>query len=102
MNLYDQQRSNRRKTWLVMLAFVGFLLLLGAGFDVFFIGAGGGFVPVGSLAALGIGSASAAASYFSGDRAVLLSSHAQPVADVEAAASDTEKLKLRQLENVVD
>ncbi len=102
MNLYDQQRSNRRKTWLVMLAFVGFLLLLGAGFDAFFIGAGGGFVPVGSLAALGIGSVSAAASYFSGDRAVLLSSHAQPVADVEAAAPEAEKLKLRQLENVVD
>ncbi len=102
MNLYDQQRSNRRKTWLIMLAFVAFLLLLGAGFDAFYLGAGGGFVPIGSLAALGVGSVSAAASYFSGDRAVLLASHAQPIADVAATASDDEKLKLRQLDNVVD
>jgi heat shock protein HtpX len=102
MNLYDQQRSNRRKTWLIMIAFVAFLLVLGAGFDAFYLGAAGGFVPIGSLAALGVGSVSAAASYFSGDRAVLLASHAQPVADVAATASDDEKLKLRQLENVVD
>ena len=27
MNLYEQQQSNRRRTWLVMLAFVGFFLL---------------------------------------------------------------------------
>jgi heat shock protein HtpX len=45
---------------------------------------------------------SALASYFRGDRAVLLSSHAQPIADAAASASDDEKLKLRQLENVVD
>jgi heat shock protein HtpX len=102
MNLYDQQRSNRRKTWLIMVAFVGFLLLLGAGFDAFYVGAFGGFIPVGSLAALGVGSVSALASYFRGDRAVLLSSHAQPIADAAAAASDDGKLKLRQLENVVD
>jgi heat shock protein HtpX len=102
MNLYDQQRSNRRKTWLIMIAFVAFLLLLGAGFDTFYIGAGGGVVPVGSLAALALGSVSAVVSYFSGDRAVLLSSHAQPIAEAAAQASDDEKLKLRQLDNVVD
>jgi heat shock protein HtpX len=102
MNLYEQQASNRRKTWLIMIAFVAFLLLLGAGFDTFYIGAGGGVVPVGSLAALALGSVSAVVSYFSGDRAVLLSSHAQPIADAVAAASDEDKLKLRQLDNVVD
>ena len=26
MNLYEQQTGNRRKTWLIMLAFIGFLI----------------------------------------------------------------------------
>jgi heat shock protein HtpX len=101
VNLYEQQASNRRKTWLIMLAFVGFLLVLGLGFDVFFVGVAGGYVPIGSLMALAIGSVSAAASYFTGDRAVLLATHATPLAEVAASASGDEKLKLRQLEDVV-
>ena len=102
MNLYEQQRSNRRKTWLIMLAFAGFFLLLGVGFDAFYIGAGGGTVPVGSLLALGAGSFSAAISYFSGDRAVLLATGARPVEELEAGAAAADRLKLRQLQNVVD
>jgi len=102
MNLYEQQRSNRRKTWLVMLAFVAFFLFLGFGFDAFYIGAGGGVVPIGSLIALGVGSTSAAVSYFSGDRAVLAATGARPIADLEAEAGDVDRLTLRQLENVVD
>ncbi|HEV8211508.1 MAG TPA: M48 family metalloprotease [Vicinamibacterales bacterium] len=102
MNLYDQQQSNRRKTWLVMLAFVAFFLFLGIGFDSFYIGAGRGVVPIGSVIALGVGSVSAATSYFSGDRAVLLSTHAQPVEDLAAGAGADDTLKLRQLQNVVD
>ena len=102
MNLYEQQASNRRKTWLVMLAFVAFFLVLGFGFDAFYIGAGGGVVPIGSVIALGVGSVSAAASYFSGDRAVLLSTHAQPIEELAAGATEADRLKLRQLENVVD
>jgi heat shock protein HtpX len=102
MNLYEQQRSNRRKTWLVMLAFVAFFLFLGIGFDAFYIGARGGAVPIGSVIALGVGSVSAATSYFSGDRAVLLSTHAQPVEDLAAGATADDTLKLRQLQNVVD
>ena len=102
MNLYEQQAANRRKTWLVMLAFVGFFLVLGLGFDTFYIGAAGGFVPIGSIVALGVGSVSAATSYFSGDRAVLLSTAARPVEELEASATDADKLKLRQLQNVVD
>ena len=102
MNLYEQQRSNRRKTWLIMLAFAGFFLLLGVGFDTFYIGAGGGTVPVGSLLALGAGSFSAAISYFSGDRAVLLATGARPVEELEAGAAAADRLKLRQLQNVVD
>jgi len=102
MNLYDQQQSNRRKTWLVMLAFVAFFLFLGIGFDTFYIGAHGGAVPIGSAIALGVGSVSAAASYFSGDRAVLLSTQAQPVEALAAGATADDRLKLRQLQNVVD
>jgi len=85
-----------------MIAFLAFLLILGAGFDSLFIGGLGGSVPIGSLLALGVGSIGAVASYFTGDKAVLLSSHAQPIADVAATADEAEKLKLRQLDNVVD
>jgi heat shock protein HtpX len=102
LNLYEQQASNRRKTWLVMLAFVAFFLLLGFGFDAFYLGTAGGGFPVGSVIALGVGSISAAVSYFSGDRAVLLSTAAQPVEELQASATDADRLKLRQLENVVD
>jgi heat shock protein HtpX len=102
MNLYEQQQSNRRKTWLVMLAFVAFLLFLGVGFDALYLGTAGGGFPFGSVIALGIGSVSAAMSYFSGDRAVLLSTAAQPVEELQASATDADRLKLRQLDNVVD
>ncbi|HEY3045826.1 MAG TPA: M48 family metallopeptidase [Vicinamibacterales bacterium] len=102
MNLYEQQTSNRRKTWLIMLAFVVFLLILGLGFDAFYVGAAGGSVPIGTLAALGIGSASAIGSYFNGDRAVLAATSARPIEEVAAAAGEADTLKLRQLENVVD
>jgi heat shock protein HtpX len=102
VNLYEQQASNRHKTWLIMLAFIGFLLFLGAGFDALYIGAAGGFVPVGSLLALAVGSVSASVSYFAGDRAVLLATAAKPLEEITAAATDDEKLKLRQLSNVVD
>ena len=102
MNLYEQQQSNRRKTWLVMLAFVALFLFLGIGFDTFYIGAGRGVLPIGSVIALGVGSVSAATSYFSGDRAVLLSTRAQPVEELAAGANADDTLKLRQLENVVD
>ncbi len=102
MNIYDQQRANRRKTWLILAAFVGFLLVLGLGFDSLYIGGLGGAVPVGTLLALAAGSIGAAASYFNGDRAVLLSSGARPIEELEAQAGDAEKLKFRQLDNVVD
>ncbi len=102
MNIYDQQRANRRRTWLIIAAFLAVLLILGAGFDSLYIGELGGVVPVGSLLALGVGSVGAAASYYTGDRAVLLSSGARPIAEVAATAADADKLKLQQLDNVVD
>jgi len=102
MNLYEQQSANRRKTWLVMFVFVAFLFVLGLGFDAFYLGQAGGAVPMGSVLALGVGSVSALAGYFNGDRAVLLATGAKPIALVAATASEADKLKLRQLDNVVD
>src|SRR4051794_13618577 len=85
-----------------MIAFVAFLLVLGLGFDAFYVGAAGGYVPIGSIAAVGVGSVSALASYYNGDRAVLAATSAKPIEDVAAGAADADKLKLRQLDNVVD
>src|SRR5262245_40660276 len=81
---------------------MAFLFVLGLGFDTFYIGEAGGFVPVGSLMALAVGSVSALFSYFTGDRAVLASSHARPLEEVSTTADDTDRLKLKQLENIVD
>src|SRR5258706_3674705 len=102
MNLYEQQTANRRKTWLIMLAFIGFLFFLGAGFDALYIGEAGGVLPVGSLLALTVGSVSSAISYFAGDRAVLLPTAAEPVDELAAAPSDQDKLKPQPLSNDVD
>jgi heat shock protein HtpX len=76
--------------------------VLGFGFDAFYIGAGGGLVPIGTLTALGVGSVSSLVGYYNGDRAVLLATAARPLDDVEASADEAGKLKLRQLANVVD
>jgi heat shock protein HtpX len=102
VNLLEQQAMNRRRTWIIMIAFVGFLVFLGLGFDTFYLGEAGGVVPIGTLAALAVGSVSAVMSYYSGDRAVLMSTHATPIAEIAASADENEKLKLRQLDNIVD
>ena len=102
MNLYEQQTKNRRTTWLIMIAFVALVLVLGLGFDAIYVGGAGGSIPFGTIAALGIGSASAFASYYNGDRAVLAATSAAPIEQAAAAAAEIDKLKLRQLDNVVD
>src|SRR5438128_1861237 len=55
MNLYEQQALNRRRTWMVMAAFIVLLLIVGAGFDLCVIGAGQSFVPPGTMVALATG-----------------------------------------------
>ena len=83
--------------------FVAFFLLLGFGFDLFVAGWHAGYAPVGGLVALGLGCLSAVTGYFNGDRAVLASAHARPIAQLAAGPIDDERrLKLRQLQNVVD
>jgi heat shock protein HtpX len=100
VNLLDQQTSNRRRTWLVMAVFVAFLAALGYGFDLFYLGAP---FSIGSVAALGVGSLSALAGYYRGDRAVLLSSHAVSLeTSLSTASTDDQRLKLKQLDNVVE
>jgi len=86
-----------------MIVFVAFLLFLGYGFDRFYLAGGEFFFPVGTLAALGVGTISAASSYYSGDRAVLLSTGAVPVDQLLAGATtETSALKIRQFDNVVE
>jgi heat shock protein HtpX len=102
MNLLEQQASNRRRTWAVMAVFVAFLFFLGYGFDSFYLGGGAAPFPIGSLVAVSVGGLSAWSSYYAGDRAVLLSSGAIALEDAVPAGSDEDKLKYRQLENVVE
>jgi heat shock protein HtpX len=85
-----------------MLLFGGFLLLLGYGFDRFYLGGGEFVLPFGTLLALGVGGFSAASSYFSGDRAVLLSTGAVPIDRALSAAPEGQALRIRQLDNVVE
>ena len=83
--------------------FVAFLLFLGYGFDRFYLGDGEVFFPIGTIAALGVGSVSAWSSYYSGDRAVLLSTGAVALdRALSAATAEGEALKIRQLDNVVE
>jgi heat shock protein HtpX len=102
MNLLEQQAANRRRTWLVMAVFVAVFLGLGVGFDRFLLGAEGPVAPVGTLAALALGTLSALGGYYAGDRAVLASARAVPVAQAAQVADADRRFKLRQLENVVE
>ncbi|HUP40857.1 MAG TPA: M48 family metallopeptidase [Vicinamibacterales bacterium] len=83
--------------------FVAFLLFLGYGFDRFYVGDGEFVFPIGTLTALGVGSVSALSSYYSGDRAVLLSAGAVPIdRALSEETAEASALKLRQLDNVVE
>ena len=86
-----------------MTVFVALLLFLGYGFDRFYVGHGDFVFPIGTLTALGVGGVSAFASYYSGDRAVLLSTGAVPIERaLSGAAAEDETFTLRQLDNVVE
>lgn len=86
-----------------MAVFVAFLLFLGYGFDRFYVSDGEFVFPIGTLTALGVGSVSAFSSYYSGDRAVLLSTGAVPIdRALSEETTEASALKLRQLDNVVE
>lgn len=95
INLYDQERRNKSRTWMILLGFVLFLTFLGMGADAFLYGSGvGPGIPVATLGALCLGGFSAWWALAGGDKAVLESTHAVPV--------DTRDPKQRMLDNVVE
>ncbi|HWP83834.1 MAG TPA: M48 family metallopeptidase [Terriglobia bacterium] len=113
MNLYEQQRANRRNTALVTAVFIAFFAFLGFGFDFFYFGfspgsgpaaanefggeapAGMGF-PLATVLALLFGSGQAWWGLRFGDRAVLSSAGATPV---DPSTTDPQQ---RQLLNIVE
>jgi heat shock protein HtpX len=102
MNLLQQQAANRRRTWGVMVVFVVFLAVCGAGLDLLVIGGGQFYVPVATLTAVVIGFLSAWWSLVGGDRAVLASANAEPVETCIAnASSDDDRLRYTQFANIV-
>ena len=97
MNIYEQQTSNRRMTWMIMAAFVALFLAIGLGFDIFYLNfgpvkadgraasagnyhEGGGVlsrIPFGTLGALLVGFGMAANSMVNGSGMVLRSTKAR-------------------------
>jgi heat shock protein HtpX len=103
VNLLEQQAANRRRTWLVMAVFIGFLAFIGAGFDVLILGQGGVYIPVGTILALVVGFGSAWVTMRTGDRMVLASASAVPIGQrITEAASDDDRLRYTQFQNIVD
>lgn len=103
MNLLEQQAANRRRTWAVMAVFVALFVVIGAGVDLFIVGQGETYLPVATLAALAVGGGQAWQGLRHGDRAVLRSTQAVPVATrIADASSDDDRLRFRQFDNVVD
>ena len=72
-NIYEQQARNKRQTIFIMVLFIVFLALLGAGFDLYYSGhrSGDEFVPVGTLGAIALGFGSSFWSLRNGAKAVL-------------------------------
>jgi len=98
MNIYEQQASNRRTTALIMAVFVGFFLVIGLGFDYFYLNFNPGGaaapvltadgyyetsrsrpqnVPIGTIVALLVGLGLTANGFFNGARMVLRSTMAR-------------------------
>ncbi len=95
-DFYTRQAVNRRRTMLLVAAFLGLFVALGAGLDVSSDGLlylAGVPVPVATTAALVIAAAMSASAYFNGAELVLGSLCAQPL-----RPADPEQ---RQLHNVV-
>ena len=102
-NLFEEQRRNRRDTWLLIAGFVFLLAFIGFGFDLFVLGATSSVraagvplpLPFATTAAALIGTGSAWAGYRFGDQAVLASSFARPVTEEDATPA------VKRLMNVV-
>ena len=95
-SFYEMQASNRRKTALLLGAFLALFAVLGYGFDWYFgVGPRGSYPwPVFSLVGLLFGGLSAMWSYYNGDRQVLGATGARP--------ANPAVLEEKQLLNVVE
>ena len=103
MNLLEQQAANRHRTWLVMALFILVFVIIGFGVDAFIIGDLQASMPIATIVALAIGGGRAWWSLRYGDRAVLGSASAEPIEDrLARATTDDERLRYRQLQNVVE
>lgn len=91
IDFFEQQRYNKRKTFLIILLFIGFLGIVGYSFDYFYIGED---FPYATLFALLIGTLNSLISYFMGDQMVLGSVGARP--------ANPSKFKEQQLINIVN
>ena len=82
-SFFEQQAANRRQSWLLALAVLALLGVLGytIGFGVSGESAGGLATTVG---ALGLGTLLSLGSYFAGDKLVLAASGAKPVSEADA------------------
>ena len=93
-NLFEEQARNRRMTWFFIGVFVLFLAFLGFGLDLFVLGydatrlarRGQAPIPFAATLATLFGGASAWFGLRYGDRAVLASSFARPIAPDDPAA----------------
>ena len=87
---------------IVMIMFVVFLALIGAGLDRFVVGRGQAYYPIATGGAVLLGSVSSWVTYLWGDKAILASSHATPLTDMIAdAPAGDDQLRYQQLQNVV-
>jgi heat shock protein HtpX len=101
-NIYEQQKSNRRSTILIIALFILFFCFIGFGFDLFIFGSDpfgilgepGGRFPFATLGALLFGAATSLYSLNGGAKAVLQSASAYP------APRDAQEY--RMLQNVTD
>lgn len=102
MNLLEQQAANRRRTWMVMAVFVAFVGFLGAGCDLY-LGGGQIAFPLVTILALTVSGGQAWWGLRHGDRSVLASAGAAPVADrIAQAETDADRLLFRQFQNIVE
>ncbi len=92
MNIYEQIAKNQKYTWVLVVLFILFFVLLGFGLDYYY---GAGFrVPLFTSIALLFGFISSISGYYYGDKLVLSSTHAR-----ELDLSDSRQ---RQWQNVVE
>lgn len=96
VNIYEQQKKNKRATYLILTVFILFFLFLGFGIDVFMIDleAGGTFIPFGTIFSGMIGAFVAYIGYQDAPNAVISATYARPV--------DITNFKEKQFDNIVE